>query len=74
MTKPESPMERAAREMLEHKCRTLAYSVTRKLPKGVGMCLFLYDFGPEGALAYMSNGNRADVIKMLEEFLAKQKD
>ena len=33
----------------------------------IGFMLMLYDFGPAGFTSYISNGQRADVIKLLRE-------
>jgi hypothetical protein len=35
-----------------------------------GFALFLFSFGEHGELTYISNSSRADMIKMLHEFLA----
>ena len=37
----------------------------------LGFCLLLFDFGPGGSVAYMSNAQRADMIRALDEFSAK---
>lgn len=57
------------RKRIEEICRLLAESIIKRLPKGVGMALILYDFGEKGNLAYMSNGNRQDMIATLTELL-----
>lgn len=36
----------------------------------IGFCLLLFDSGPDGFLAYTSNANREDMIKLLREHLA----
>lgn len=37
---------------------------------GTGFLVMTFDFGPGGRMNYASNGTRADVIKMLREFLS----
>jgi hypothetical protein len=39
---------------------------------GLGFTLFLFNFGPGGAMFYLSSADRQDMIKMLHEFLAKE--
>ena len=41
------------------------------LPKGYGFALFLFNFGPEGATFYISNAQREDMIRLLEEFIER---
>lgn len=40
---------------------------------GVGFALFLFNYGPDGRIAYASTANRQDFIKTLEEFLVNIK-
>jgi hypothetical protein len=72
------PPDDEERLRLEATCRRIAGVIASSLPRRmrgkVGFSLFLYDFGEVGNLAYVSNGNRGDVIKMLNEFLAKVGD
>lgn len=79
---PRDPNTEARRE-LEALCRRLATELVHKLEgqtigaahhRRIGFTLFLYDFGADGDLAYVSNGNRQDVVKMLHEFLGKVGD
>ena len=39
-------------------------------PSGQGFVLITFGFGPGGRMEYMSNGNRDDVIRLLDEFIA----
>lgn len=65
----ETPEERDARLALERSTREVARLIRDRLRPGVGFALFLYDFGPKGALAYVANGDREDIAKVLREFL-----
>lgn len=38
-----------------------------------GFIIMTFDFGHGGEIGYVSNGQRADVIKTLEEFLGNMK-
>lgn len=70
----ETPAERAHRLHIERVGadigRVIGQAVERQAP-GTGFCLMLFDFGEGGALSYMSNGNREDMIKVLAEFRNK---
>lgn len=51
--------------------QSAADAVKKELPDGHGFLLLTFPFNGEGGnrLHYVSNGNRADTIKMLKEFL-----
>lgn len=40
-----------------------------KFPKGTGLTLLAFDFGGGGHMSYVSNAQRADMIKAMEEHL-----
>jgi len=70
-TKPETPEQQYSRLALEAECRRMGKAIATCMPEGVGFCFFMFDFGPGGSTAYLSNGKRADVVKALSEFLGK---
>lgn len=39
----------------------------------VGFCLFVFEFGKPSPTNYISNSQREDTIKLLEEWLEKEK-
>lgn len=39
----------------------------------MGFFVSMFDFGDKGRFNYMSNGNRQDIIKLMEEMLIKFK-
>ena len=41
----------------------------KELPERMGFALLVFDFGEGGFMNYISNSNREDMIKALEEFL-----
>lgn len=47
-------------------------TIGRQLPEGWGFNLLLFTFEP-GSTFYISNANREDMIRELEDFLAKEK-
>ena len=55
----------------ERALRTLATMIDEQIPDGMGFGLFLYDFGAGGAMFWISNGQRADMINALKEWIAK---
>lgn len=46
-------------------------AVTKEFPPRTGVVVFAFDFGEGGGLAYTSNANRDDVVKMLVEWLRR---
>jgi hypothetical protein len=57
----------------EEKLRALWARLAPMLPPGIGVALFLFDFGDTGGLAYVSNAQRDDMVRVIEEWLAKVK-
>lgn len=60
-------------EQMEAALKDLGAFIGQGLPKGVGFSLLLFNFGEGGSTFYTSNANRQDVIKAMEEFIAKHK-
>lgn len=59
---------------MERGARQIGRRISGDLPSSVGFCLLLFDFGPPGGNAtYISNAQRADVIRILKEFLTRMK-
>lgn len=59
------------RILLEEETRNLIGYLEHKFGKhGVGMTLFLSNFGEGGHIAYVSTVNREDMIKTIKEWLA----
>lgn len=55
----------------ERALKTMAVGIEDELPDGMGFALLLFDFGPNGALFYISNAQRADMLNTMKEFIAK---
>lgn len=53
------------------KLNQLARDLRVKLPPGVGFTLFLFDYGQDGHLAYISTAEREDMVKVVREWLEK---
>lgn len=66
----ESFVSKAKRLVLEKQCADVGRQIARLLPAGVGFTLLVFDFGEKGDVAYVSNGRRADVLKLLKEHVA----
>lgn len=64
MRKPDLPE-------LERTARALARKINRDVPEGAGFCLLLFNLGEGGWTTYLSNANRADMLKALREFIAR---
>jgi hypothetical protein len=49
---------------------TIATLVDEQTPDGMGFAVFLFDYGPDGALFYMSSAERAGVLASIKEWVA----
>lgn len=67
----ETPEEVDRRLALERRTVEIARKVKADLPPGTGFTLFLFNFGEGGNLAYVSTGEREDVVKAIREWLAR---
>ena len=54
---------------LEQQCAKVGEKIGVHLPPGFGFALILFDFGERGNLAYMSNGEREDMLRVLQELI-----
>jgi len=70
--RPETLVEKQVRLVLERQCRELADKLKQWTPAGVGFALFLADFGEKGNTAYVSTVDRADMVRLVKEWLARQ--
>lgn len=61
-------------EMLEFKAREIARQISRRLFKGEGFCLIIFDEAAGGFATWLSSGTRVTTIKMLDELLAHMKE
>lgn len=50
----------------------LGHHIGGDLPAGWGFALFLFSFGEGGHTFYISNGERADLLVMLRDFMRRQ--
>lgn len=74
----ETPDERRARLGLEATAKgigqIIAGAVRDAAGPSVGFLFVMFDFGDRGSMSYMSNGQREDILKMLEELRGKLAD
>lgn len=61
------------RQDLEELQRELMSYAIHKLGEDIGITLVLSTFGESGYMSYISNVDREDMIKCLEEWIAKVK-
>ncbi len=57
---------------VEETLKELGKTIGEGLPKGFGFSLLLFSIGENGSTFYISNCNREDVIKGMQEFIEKQ--
>ena len=48
--------------------RDIGTTIGAMLPKGWGVTLFIFSFGEGGSLFYISNADREDMLKLLDEY------
>lgn len=68
MSKP----AKLTREELEAVCRGYSEAFKAVVPEGIGFAVFLFDFGEKGNLAYFSSADRADMVKVLVDWIHRQ--
>jgi hypothetical protein len=51
--------------------REIGRKLKAALPSGWGFMLMLFEFGKQGANFYISNADRADCIRVMEEWIAR---
>ncbi len=59
---------------IKKKLRELAEKLKGEMPKGWGFTLLMFDYqeeGEEGSMFYISSAQRADMIKVMKEFIWK---
>lgn len=57
---------------IENLLRDLGRKISKDMPIGWGFTLFIFSYGPNGSLFYLSSANREDMIETMKEFLRKQ--
>jgi hypothetical protein len=67
------PVNNVAAEDMPRKMNEAFKAVEKVMPPHTGILIITFDFGQGGGLGYISNGDRAGCIKMLEEWIAYQR-
>lgn len=67
-------MSDTEKELMEKNAEALGNIISGAVPDGIGFCLMVFSFGPEGWLTYSSNAEGAPMIEALEELLVKMKE
>lgn len=58
-------------EQLPEKMKDALRAVQGALPPGMGVTLFVFDFGTNGGVSYISNAQRGDMVRMIETWLRR---
>lgn len=63
-------------EVIKGTMPTIAKKVDDELPEGFGFCVLVFPFGKteDGQMMYISNADRLDIVKAMEEWIEKTKD
>lgn len=57
--------------IVKGKLQGIAKKVAAELPEGFGFVVLAFKFNEKGQLMYVSNADRADVVKAMEEWIIK---
>lgn len=60
-------------EFVKSKMQGIAKKVEEELPENFGFVVLAFKFNEKGEMIYVSNANRQDVVKTMEEFIEKNK-
>lgn len=58
-------------EIIKSRMQIIAKKVKEELPDGFGFVVLAFKFNEKGEIIYVSNANREDVVKSMEEFIEK---
>ncbi len=58
-------------EIIKSRMQIIAKKVKEELPDGFGFVVLAFKFNEKGEMIYVSNANREDVVKSMEEFIEK---
>ena len=61
-------------EIVKGKLQGIAKKVEANLPKDFGFVVLTFKFNENGQLMYVSNANRSDVVKAMEEWIINTKN
>lgn len=63
-------------ELVKSKMQIIARKVDEELPSGYGFAVLAFNFGEgkDNEMMYVSNANRQDIVKAMEEWIEKTKD
>lgn len=59
---------------VERVLRQWADRLRAEVPPGFGFALMVFTLGEHGAMFYISNAQRADMVQAMQEFIRKQAD
>lgn len=58
---------------IEKQLREMGRNLKAQMPDGWGFALLMFTYGEGGSLFYLSSGERANMVKVMEEFIAREK-
>ena len=59
-------------EKAEKALKEIGELLGKAMPEGYGFNFLMFNFGEGGNMFYISNAQRADMLKAMKEFIAKQ--
>jgi hypothetical protein len=67
------PVNKVQPEELAKKMRQAHDRVRELFPPHTGVMIMTFDFGEGGGVGYICNGNRSDMMKLMEEWIEHQR-
>lgn len=61
-------------EEIKSKLRFIGSNIDEQLPEGWGFGLFIFSYGENGAMFWLSSAQREDMIKSLKEWISHQEN
>jgi hypothetical protein len=71
---PSDPRFEVQNEQIKSRLRDIGNILERALPKGWGFTLQMFSYGENGSMFYLSSAAREDMIRLMEEFIKKQRE
>jgi hypothetical protein len=59
-------------EEIEQQLKAVGRAVKDNMPDGWGFTLFMFSYGADGSMFYLSSANREDMVKAMKEFIERQ--
>lgn len=69
---PDDPIEEGLRVVMNDVAHLISAAIDKHADRPMGFMLLTFDFGEGGRTSYISNAEREDVIKAMQEWIGRQ--